>query len=71
MKNNINPMTITITPAGLNRFHEIFHNQIAKLLSHVLDSLTNSIFKVFTQRWGVGEDQRKNSQGIKSQDFGA
>ena len=36
--------------------HEIFHNQIAKWLPYVLDSLTNAIFEDLNQCGAVGKD---------------
>ena len=56
VENNIKQMATTTTLTGQYPFHEIFHNQIAKWLSYVLDSLTNSIFEVLSRRWAVGVD---------------
>ena len=51
MKNNISQMATTTTLTGPYPFHKIFHNQIAKWLPYVLDSLTNSIFQVLNRWW--------------------
>ena len=56
MKNNISQMATTTTLTGPYPFHEIFHNQIAKWLPYVLESLTNSIFEVLNRGWSVGVD---------------
>ena len=56
IKNNISQMATTTTLTGPYPFHEIFHNQIAKWLPYVLDSLTNSIIDVLNRRWAVGVD---------------
>ena len=45
MENNISQMFTTNTPI----FHEIFHNQIAKWMPYLLDSLTNSFLKVWIE----------------------
>lgn len=41
IENNVIQITTTIKPKGQYPSHKIFHNHIAKCLSHVLDSLTH------------------------------
>lgn len=51
MKNIISQMNTTTTPMGTYSFRAIFHDQIAKALPDVLDSLTNCTFEVLNRPW--------------------
>lgn len=61
MKNNIKKLT---TSAGLYPFYEILHDQTAKWLPYVRDSLTNSIFAIDTGMLGTPSILRSSKKSI-------
>ena len=63
MESNISQITTTTPPKGPYPFHKVFHEQIAKWLAYVLDSLTITIFQVLNQRRGVVEDLSRGRKG--------